>query len=78
MAENDGTNTGLIVIVLVLIVALVAIFFMWQQDEEAEDVRLEIDVPGDTSLRDGTTVGDEALRGLALRIDEAPARGVPA
>lgn len=78
MADNDGTNTGLIVIILVLIVALMAVFFFWQQDEETEDVKLEVDLPGDTSLRDGAPAGTEAFRGLAFALEEDPVRSVHA
>jgi hypothetical protein len=78
MADNDGTNTGLIVIILVLIVALVAVFYFWQQDEGTEDMQLEVNVPGDTSLRDITPAAGEAVRGLAfaLELEEDPVRSV--
>ena len=40
--QRGASNRGLVVLVAVLAVALVVVMFLWMQDRESQDVRLEI------------------------------------
>lgn len=43
MADESGTQKGLIAVVLVLIVALVVVVVLWQRDQESRDLRIDFD-----------------------------------
>lgn len=46
MAEGGGNNT-MAVLVVVLVIALIAVFFLWQRDQESKDLDVDIGAADD-------------------------------
>lgn len=47
--EAGRSNTGMIVVVLLLVAALIAVFVLWQRDQESKDLDVDIG-EGDAAL----------------------------
>lgn len=43
MADEGGSQKGLVAVIIVLVVALLVVFYLWQQDQESKDVRIDFD-----------------------------------
>lgn len=48
--ESGRSNTGMIVVVLVLVAALIAVFVLWQRDQESEELDVDIGEGGGAAL----------------------------
>jgi len=45
-------NQGALVAIVLLVLALFAVFFLWQRDDAADDVDLEVDIDGGSMVFD--------------------------
>lgn len=69
MANDAGNRTGLIAVIVILIVILVVVFFLWQQDRESQDVRIDFDT-GDAGavVEPGPQVARALPEGIELTV----------
>ncbi|MFW6010375.1 MAG: hypothetical protein ACOC9H_00510 [Gemmatimonadota bacterium] len=69
MADDTGSNTGLIAVIILLIVIIVVGFFLWQRDQESQDVRIEFDT-GDAGavVEPGPQVALVLPMGIELKV----------
>lgn len=65
MADEGGTQKGLIGIILLLVVVLVVGFVLWQRDQESKDLNIEI---GTWDAETFVEPGPPLARGLPERI----------
>ena len=50
MADEGGSQKALVAVIVVLVVALLVVFYLWQQDRESKDVRIDFDTGDATEL----------------------------
>lgn len=69
MADDAGTRKGLIAVIVILIVILVVVFYLWQQDQESQDVRIDFDT-GDAGavVEPGPPVARALPEGIELTV----------
>jgi flagellar biosynthesis/type III secretory pathway M-ring protein FliF/YscJ len=69
MADDTGSNTGLIAVIILLIVIIVVGFFLWQRDQESQDLKIDIDT-GDAGavVEPGPPVARALPEGIELTV----------
>ena len=68
MADEGGSQKALVAVIVVLLVALLVVFYLWQQDRESKDVRIDFDT-GDAGelVAPGTPMALGLPEGVTLR-----------
>lgn len=69
MADDSGTQKGLIAVVVLLIVALVVVFVLWQRDQQSQDLEIDFNTgEAGTVVEPGPPLARVLPEGIGLSV----------